>query len=73
MQNGQKHEPSERIIIPKSEFRLDSGWKVLDSGLLESPDGRTEFDDLDQDGNVVGTHSYYLDTTATVVKSVFKP
>ena len=72
MQNGQKHEPVERWIMAKSEFRTDTGWKLHSDGLLESPDGRTVFPTIDPAGKVIGSHSFYLDQTAVVVKSVFK-
>lgn len=52
---------SEKILIPLREFRGDTGWKIHKDGLLEAPDGRTEFPTTDTRGSVVGKHSYYLD------------
>ena len=66
MQSGQRHE---LIIILKSELRNER-WKVHADGLLEAADGRTEFPTTAPDGRVIGSHSYYLDPTAVVVKHV---
>jgi hypothetical protein len=68
MSEGPLHE-IQRIVIPKSEFR-NSGWKIRTGGLLEAPDGRTEFPSLDASGKVTGSHSYYLDETSAAVKVI---
>jgi len=71
VKHGRNPAHIERILIPKSEFK-DSKWTVRAGGLLEAPDGRTEFPSTDTTGKVIGSHSYYLDDTATAVKVIHR-
>lgn len=60
---------TEKILIPWDEFRDgNKRWKILNGGLLQAPDGRTEFPTTNPAGEVIGTHSYYLDHKSAPVE-----
>ena len=60
--SGTEIPPIKRVKILPHEFRRDTGWKVHDDGLLESPEGRTVFPSIHPlTGEEIGQLSYYLE------------